>query len=349
MTRQTWSAVVSAVLFVVTAALIAFVPIPFVAWTPGASHDLLGTAANGEPVIRIEGVETYPTPGQLRLTTVSQTRADSSLSLPEALLDYVLPNRDVLPRATVYDSGKPPSEVVEEEKRLMTSAQNDAVVAALREAGQPVADYARVSAVRTSGPSNGKLEPGDVVRRVDNVEVRAPADVARLVQAKTVGQKILIEVLRNQEVRSFTIDLAPAPNDGRVPTMGISLDVGYSYEPKVSYAIDPSIGGGSGGLMFALAIYDRVTPQPLVGGRVVAGTGTITARGEVGVIGGIQEKVAGAEAAGAQIFLVPAGNCTDTVGMSTSVRLVKVSTLTEAVQSLNDLQDPTKAEAVPRC
>ncbi|MDO5287394.1 MAG: PDZ domain-containing protein [Actinomycetia bacterium] len=349
MTRQTWSAVTAAVVFVLTAALIAFVPIPFVAWVPGDSHDLLGSGADGRQVIQVDGLATYPTPGQLRLTTVSQTRADSSLSLPEALIDYLLPHRDVLPRETVYEAGKPPTQVEQEEKKLMTSAQSDAVVAALREAGQPVAEFPRVTAVRTAGPSNGKLEPGDVVLTVDNEPVSMPAEVADRVRRKAVGEKVVIGFRRDGRADTVTIDLAPSVNDGRVPTVGVSLDVGYSYNAEVSYAIDPAIGGSSGGLVFAVAIYDRITPSPLIDGRSVAGTGTINARGEVGVIGGVQQKIAGAEAAGADIFLVPAGNCADVAGIATSVRLVKVATLSEAVAALRDLKDPAREPAVPQC
>jgi len=81
----------------------------------------------------------------------------------------------------------------------------------------------------------------------------------------------------------------------------------------------------------------------------VAGTGTITGDGSVGAIGGLQEKVAGAEAAGATIFLVPATNCPDVAHLSTPVRLVKVATLAQAITALQDLKDPAKAGSVAGC
>ena len=88
------------------------------------------------------------------------------------------------------------------------------------------------------------------------------------------------------------------------PVVGINLDVGYSYAPTVTFRIDSGIGGPSAGLIFALAVYDEVTHDDLIAGRSVAGTGTIDGQGSVGAIGGIQEKVAGAEAAGADAALV---------------------------------------------
>ena len=66
------------------------------------------------------------------------------------------------------------------------------------------------------------------------------------------------------------------------------------------------IGGPSAGLMFSLGIYDTLTPGSLTGGANVAGTGEIDGAGRVGPIGGIQQKIAGAREAGAELFLVPA-------------------------------------------
>ena len=75
-----------------------------------------------------------------------------------------------------------------------------------------------------------------------------------------------------------------------------------------------NIGGPSAGLMFALGLIDKITPDNLTGGRFIAGTGEIEANGTVEPIGGIQQKMAGARAAGATIFLTPAANCADTAG-----------------------------------
>ena len=71
--------------------------------------------------------------------------------------------------------------------------------------------------------------------------------------------------------------------------------------------IDQNIGGPSGGLMFAMGIYDVLTPGSLTDGKVIAGTGEIDPQGKVGEIGGIQQKLVGAQDDGARLFLVPAG------------------------------------------
>ncbi len=338
----------SSLVFIALAAVLAFAPIPFVAWTPGATYDVLGTS-DGKPAIRIEGVKTYDTTGQLRMTTVSQTRPDGSLSLPEALFDYVMPHRDVLPRDVIYAPGKSVSQVADEENSLMSTAQYDAVVAALRAAGQPVQELPMVTAVRVSGPSNNKLQPGDLILTVDNVAVSTSDDVVARIKDKGVGQKVVVQVQRQNTRVAVTIDTVGSATDGRVATIGVTVGTGYSYAPSVSFGIKPEIGGGSGGLMMALGVYDKITPGDLLAGNVIAGTGTVSASGDVGAIGGIQEKIAGAEAAKAKVFLVPAGNCRDIVGVTSSMTLVKVATLKEALAALPLALNPTSGQKPPAC
>jgi Lon-like protease len=100
-------------------------------------------------------------------------------------------------------------------------------------------------------------------------------------------------------------------------------------------------------MMFALGIVDKLTPGKLTGGRFVAGTGEISANGAVSAIGGIQQKMAGARAAGATVFLTPAANCADTAGaVPAGLRLIKVATLRQAI---NDLAALKAGRSVPGC
>jgi Lon-like protease len=108
-----------------------------------------------------------------------------------------------------------------------------------------------------------------------------------------------------------------------------------------------NIGGPSAGLMFALGLIDKITPDNLTGGRFIAGTGEITASGTVQPIGGIQQKMAGARAAGATIFLTPAANCPNTTGaVPAGMRLIKVSSLAGAIAALDALK---AGRPVPSC
>jgi PDZ domain-containing protein len=113
--------------------------------------------------------------------------------------------------------------------------------------------------------------------------------------------------------------------------------------------IDPDIGGPSAGLMFSLGIYDRLTEGSLTGGSTIAGTGEIRASGKVIPIGGIDQKIAGAREAGAELFLVPAANCKDASDASNGdMRLVKVKTMHDALTSVQAWTDDHGAD-LPSC
>jgi PDZ domain-containing protein len=347
-TRQTWTATVSAVLFVLLAALIALVPVPYVTQSPGSTYDLLGRIGEKD-AITITGAETYPTTGQLRMTTVSVTAPAASLSLPEILISYWITSRAVLPRDAVYAPGDSAEQVSSQESQLMLASQSTATVAGLRAAGIPVEKLPMVTAVQQSGPSAGLLAPGDLITEVDGDPVKTQDDVAQAVADRHVGTKVVFSVLRDgkvSKVQVTTRSTAAKPDD---PVVGITLDVGYHYDPQVTFGIDDAVGGSSAGLMFALAIYDRLSSTDLATGRVIAGTGTVTADGAVGAIGGVQEKIASAARDQATVFLLPKDNCNGVRGVPAGMRLVTVATVSEAIAALHSLNDPATQAGVPGC
>lgn len=94
------------------------------------------------------------------------------------------------------------------------------------------------------------------------------------------------------------------------------------------------VPGGSGGLMMALGVVDALTAEDLTQGRVIAGTGAISPTGEVGAIRGLKFKVAAAERAAAEIFLVPAAQAEEARVAAARMDVIGVSTLAEAVAVL---------------
>ncbi|RSX54344.1 Lon protease [Bifidobacterium goeldii] len=103
---------------------------------------------------------------------------------------------------------------------------------------------------------------------------------------------------------------------------------------KVSMHVD-DIGGPSAGMMYALGVIDKLTEADETGGKIIAGTGTMNAKGKVGAIGGIRLKMIGAKRDGAQWFIAPESNCDEVVGhVPDGLHVVKVSTLDEAYQAL---------------
>ncbi len=99
------------------------------------------------------------------------------------------------------------------------------------------------------------------------------------------------------------------------------------------------IGGPSAGLMFTLGIIDKLEPDDLTGGKIIAGTGTIDDEGNVGPIGGIPQKLVGAKRRRreglprARPTTAPRRCATPQPGLP----LLKVATLDDALNALETL------------
>lgn len=347
MTRQTWTALVAALAFVLVAVGMVVLPVPYVSWTPGSTTNTLGKVGNS-PVIKINDTASYPTSGELRLTTVSETRADSHLSLPEALLSYWLPHRDTLPRDIVYPPGKTADQVNSEQRVMMETSQDNAVVAALRAAGQRVVQRPAVASVMVGSSSYNKLQPGDLIVAINGTDVTSNDQASELIRDRRPGSTLIFKVLRDRQQKLIKVARGADEQSSTDQLSGITIGNGFEYKPKISFDLGEEIGGPSAGLVFSLAIYDKITPGALLDGRRVAGTGTIDADGTVGPIGGIQQKIGAASSDGASVFLVPADNCADLAGLKTDLQLIKIADLEDAISAMNDLNSD-HPDRLPRC
>ncbi len=343
MTRRTATLVTSILVLVAALAVASAVPVPFVSFSPGPTEDTLGTA-DDRPVIEVSGHKTHPTDGELDLTTVSVTSPDRNLTLAQAMRSWLDPHRDLLPRDIVYPPTKSADEVEQENTAEMTGSQDSAVSAALQEAKVPFKP--KVDSVAKDAPADGKLKAGDVILSVDGTPVTQVPQVGELVRKHKVGEPVRFVIQRAGKEQTVVITTAATPGEATRPMIGIT--VGVHSAVKVTVHLGRDIGGPSAGLAFALAIYDKLTPGPLLDGKHVAGTGTIDAVGQVGPIGGIQQKIAGARSEGATVFLVPAENCGSALAADVDgIRLVRVETLHDAVTALTALS--SGRGEVPAC
>lgn len=356
LTSQTWLAVSSALVFLVLALIISFSPVPYLVWGPGDSHDLAGSnpmIAQDIPVVNVGKLANGPINGHLLVVTVAQSRTDSLVTLPEALFAHWGAKRDVLPRSVLVPPGKSEEEIADNERTLMVDSQREATIAAMIAAKKPVTQRVQVASVSTTGPSQGKLQPGDFIVEVDGQKVVVPSDVNNIltnVKKRTPGQTINVQLLREGKRTGVDITLGALNNDKKLPTLGVRLDAGYDLaNTDVTYGIPKEIGGPSAGLALALGAFDVMSPLDLIAGRTVAATGEIDDAGNVYPIGGLQEKLASAEKGGATIMLIPSSNCVDLEGASTTMRIVPVDTLQEGIDALQALRDPEKAKTVPSC
>ncbi|MBS4752543.1 PDZ domain-containing protein [Nocardioides sp. zg-ZUI104] len=321
------------------------VPLPYASYSPGPTFDILGKDSDNAELIQVDGHKAYYDDGQIRFTTVVASGYGEKLSLGEAMSRWLDPDKAIVP----YDLVHPPDSTAEQEEAegaiQMSTSQDTAKAVALAEIGTKVPTAVRVAAVEEDGPAQGRLLPGDIFKEVDGEPVTKPADVVDAVAKHADGSLVEFKILRDG--RQLTVRVKPEVEDDK-PRVGVSVGLGYEFPFEIKLRVDPNVGGPSAGLMFALAIYDTLTPGSLTGGATVAGTGEITADGSVRPIGGIQQKIAGAEEAGAELFLVPPANCGDVEGLDPDLRLVKATTVHDARLALETWTKDPEAE-LPAC
>ncbi|MER5414146.1 MULTISPECIES: YlbL family protein [Streptomyces] len=336
-----------------------FIKVPYSEMSPGPTVNTLGDS-HGAPVLNIAGRKTYPTSGHLNMTTVRVTGADYDMSLVEAVYGWLAGDNIVVPHENLYPNGKTEAESTQENAEEFSQSQQSAKVAALNQLGIPVTARVIVSTVVKSSPSEGKLHAGDVIKSVDGAAVTAPEDVAKLVTKHKPGEPVEFTIVpakeaaeaakagdENPATTKMTITAGKAEGDGHA-IVGIRAGTDHTFPFTIDIKL-ADVGGPSAGLMFALGIVDKLTPEDLTGGKFVAGTGTITDEGKVGPIGGIQMKTIGARQAGAEYFLTPAENCASAAShVPDGLTLVKVSTIGDATKALEKIRKGDTA-GLPKC
>ena len=350
MSRRSIASLLAVGLLLVLVVQLGRTAVPYVMVSPGPTVDILGREGD-EPIVEIDGTRTYPTKGEMRLTTVSVTNPENELNLAEALLAWLGRDVAVLPYKAMYPEPSTNEEERAESAAQMVDSQDAATAAALRELGTELETYAEVMGVTPDGPSAGELKEGDRLLAVAGSRTGEVEDVLAALDAVEPGDEVDVEVRRAGPQRTVTITTVPGAEDPEQATLGILVGTGFDFPFDVRVRIDDSIGGPSAGLMFALSIYDTLTPGALAGGEVIAGTGSITAEGDVGPIGGVVQKIAGAERSGAALFFVPPANCDTVVAADVEedrLRLVRADTMHSAVESLKKYVEDPSVE-LPRC
>ncbi|MFD1657916.1 PDZ domain-containing protein [Streptomyces caeni] len=361
MPRRTATMLASTLMLIALLCAGVFIPVPYSELSPGPTVNTLGEHG-GEPVLQISGHKTYRTTGHLNMTTVRVTSADYRMNLVEAVYGWLAHDDKIVPHDTLYPDGKTEEQSTQENAEEFSQSQESAKVAALNELGIPVKSWVIVSTVLKDSPAEGRLHAGDVVKAVDGTAVKAPDDVAELVTRHKPGEDVVFTIITAREqaaaekahrtataTQDVTITTTKSHDSGRPRAIvGISAGTDHTFPFTIDIKL-ADVGGPSAGLMFALGIYDKLTPGSLTGGRFVAGTGTIDDGGTVGPIGGVEMKTVGARSKGAQYFLTPKDNCAAAAkDVPEGLTLVRVNTLDDALNALKDIRTGRTAD-LPKC
>ena len=331
MSRRSW---LRGVFYLVSTALIILagftVPLPYVETQPGTPTEIA-------PLIEIDGVEVTELHGSASLLTIRQ-RDQAVLPALLVLLDG---DRSLNHIQEVFppDIDRDDYHAAQRERFRQQFEVAAAVGAQAAGIEVEISTAVVVMNVLRDSPADGVLRPGDVISAVDGDPLDDANQLQAITQSGSVGDELTLTVVRDGEEQEITATLGEiAGEDG--PRLGIAIDDGVErLELPFDVALRDGtrIGGPSAGLMVALTVYDLLSEEDLLDGRVVVGTGTMGSNGTVGGVGGIPEKMVAAEAYGADLVLVPESQLDAARGAAPEgLTIVGVATLDEAIEVLRE-------------
>lgn len=337
--RRKRSYVIGSITGVVVALVIAaaFVRVPYYRFAPGTLYPT-------QPLITVEGAATFDDGGPIEFTTVSSKKV-SVLELGLAKLD---------PAVEIVDADKVEGTSTVEEIRqlnleLMDDAKKIAEVVALQQLGYDVVVTGTGAVVRGVGegmPAEGVLVANDTIVAIDGAPVTTAKEAVDAIGSHTPGDTVTLRIEPispegvKGEPKDEVVTLGARPDDDSQALLGVSMGTrDTQFDLPVSISIDSQdVGGPSAGLALTLGIIDKMTPGSLTGGGRVAVTGTMDLEGNVGVIGGIQQKTFLAARQGVKVFIVPADEAEDARRFAgPDLQIIGVRTIDEALAALADL------------
>ena len=310
-----------------------FLTLPFYALWPGPVEEV-------SDLVKVErGPTLYELNGDMYMLTVTLQEVNA-FELAQSWLD---PRIDVVSREVIRPEGVTREEHRKVNLRLMDNSKQAAIEVALRFLGLPVDHFGEgmlVTSVAQGSPADGLLEVGDVIVKVGDSAVSVREDGVEAILANEIGDTVPLTVLRGDSTMVIDVTLVAHSQDPGRPMVGFvpetynsSLDLPFEVEIETH-----GTGGPSAGVMYALTLIDLLTEQDLIGGNIVAGTGTISPDGRVGPIGGVRQKVVAAQNAGARFVLVPDENYADAVTVKRdNVEIHAISSIEQAVHTLEEI------------
>ena len=279
--------------------------------------------------------------GSFFLTTVSSR----TLNLPLLIYAAIDPNVNIERKEQMIPPGWDMKQYMKYMKKWMEESQKTAEVVALKKAGynpQILGDGAQVVEIMPESPAKGNLLLGDIIKKVDKEKVNLAEEVVKKVSNRNVGEKVELEVERENRTITVFIPTMESKTEKGKPVVGIYITT-LNWKPMLPLKVDidtGEIGGPSAGSMFTMEILNQLTPEDLTRGRKIAGTGTISLDEQIGEIGGIKQKVVAAYRDGAEIFIVPEKNAEDAMKAAEglNITVVPVSKLDDILNYLRGLK-----------
>jgi PDZ domain-containing protein len=304
----------------------AVVPMPFYEVQPGSARPT-------EALVSISAA-TGEVRGDLSLLTTRQVTPN----VAETAWIALHPERSLQPAEERAPADIDLDRYFDIQRQAFETSFLTAVAVAAEEAGYDIELRTRtvIAQVMPDGPSDGLLRAGDTITAVDGTPVESAVEVIDVLGRSDEERPVTVEVERDGEPVTVTVELRQLPRVDR-PVLGIIVET-ITLEPDLPFEAEldrQGIVGPSAGLMLALTTADLLLEEDLAAGRVIAGTGTITADGTVGQVSGVPQKTTAALEAGADVLLVPVEQVAEaSAAAEAGIEVVGVRTFQDALAAL---------------
>ena len=278
--------------------------------------------------------------GIFMLTVVLGRQAN----IPSYLWALMQPDHAIYPLEAVIPAQMSDAEYHEVMLRSMAQSQEIAMALALRQYGYLVEERGEgvyIVEVADTCTAKDSIFPGDIIVQIDDVELHFMPELSEALRYRLPGEVVSLVLERGEERLPLSVELSPKESDPAAGAIGVSC-LTYNWSMEFPLEIDihtKDIGGSSAGLMMTLEMMNQLDPEDITAGYRIAGTGTVDLQGNVGEIGGVQQKVIGAIRTKAEYFLVPKENYKDaSVVAGDVITLVEVANVADALAFLATLQ-----------
>ena len=289
------------------------------------------------PLVVVQGGHQPKGPGGIYFVDVFERRA----SMLESLFPSIRSGSTLVPAKLIVPPGVSDRDARRAELRAMAVSQRVAAAVALRRLGYHVVahpDGVIVAAVAVDSHAAGRLRPGDLVDAIDGKPTPTIGRLRAVLARVRPGKAVTLRIRRAGAPMTIAVQTVADPTNARRALVGITPDQAATIRLPLKVRINAgNVGGPSAGLAFALEVMEQLGRNVDHGYRVAA-TGQIELDGTVTPIGGARQKIYGARLAGADVFLVPAGdNARVAQQYAHGIRVIPVHNFPQALHALATL------------
>jgi Lon-like protease len=289
------------------------------------------------PLVHVQGGKVPTGPGGIYFVDVFERRA----SMLESLFPFIRSGSTLVPANLIVPPGVSDNALRRADLREMSLSERVAAAVALHQLGYHVVTRASgviVTAVAVGSHAIGKLQPTDVIVKVNGTATPTIAKLRTVLARVKPGDSVMLSVLGGSVARTVTIATVPDPLNRKRAIVGFTPAQAAEIQLPLKVQIDAgNVGGPSAGLAFALEVMEELGHN-VDHGYKVAATGQIELDGAISPIGGVKQKTFGVRAAKADVFLVPAGdNAREARRYAHGLRIIAVSSFPQALRALATL------------